>query len=94
MQRNQNVSDQLTTVGEAEEESEAKLSSAAPHVSLAEEVAEVGGGAESTVCRCECLRAKFKGHRPLLQTVLHCTQAGNVAADGSGETNALIVHYI
>lgn len=39
-------------------------------------------------------KSKFKGHAPLFQTVLHCTQAENVAADGSGVTNALIVHYI
>lgn len=53
-------------------------------------LAEVGG--DPTICRCECLRAQFKGRSPIFQT--HCTQAESVAADGSGVTNALIVHYI
>lgn len=31
---------------------------------------------------------------PFFQTAWHCNQAENAATDGSGVTNALIVHYI
>lgn len=57
---------------------------------------ELAKGAKKTPkkTKTEKNKYKFKGHALLFPTVLHCTQAETVAADGSGVTNALIVHYI